>query len=77
MAAKPPDAAGAGQSRKVTCGGKAYVVHRFSDGIHALYDEQGRLLAGWPLTAFWPPEPLDGKTDEDWCARIRAIYSQH
>ena len=76
MAAQAPDAAGQGQSRKVTCGGRAYVVRRFADGIFAVYDEHGRLLAGWPLTAFWPQQPLGSKTDDEWCALIRAIYAQ-
>ncbi len=77
MAAGAPEPAQPSQSRRVTCGGKVYVVRRFADGIAAVYDEHGRLLAGWPLTAFWPPEPLNSKTDEEWCALIRAIYGQH
>jgi hypothetical protein len=76
MAAQPLDATQESQSRRLTCGGKVYVVRRFADGISALYDEHGRLLAGWPLTAFWPREPLASKTDDEWCALVRAIYAQ-
>jgi hypothetical protein len=76
MAPEPADAAQQGDSRQVTCGGRVYVLRRFADGIVALYDENDRLLAGWPLTAFWPPEPLDSRADEEWCARIRAMYGQ-
>jgi hypothetical protein len=76
MAPESADAAQQGDSRKVTCGGRVYVLRRFADGIVALYDENERLLAGWPLTAFWPPAPLSSKADEDWCALIRAMYGQ-
>ena len=76
MAAQAVDATQGDQSRKVTCGGRVYVLRRFADGISAVYDDNGRLLAGWPLTAFWPREPLEGRTDEEWCGRIRAIYGQ-
>ena len=76
MALQAADAAQQGQFRKVTCGGRVYVVRRFADGIAALYDEHERLLAGWPLTAFWPQEALGVKTDAEWCALIRAIYGQ-
>jgi hypothetical protein len=76
MAAQSPEAAQQDESRKLTCGGKVYVLRRFADGIFAVYDEHGRLLAGWPLTAFWPREPLGSKTDEEWCALVRAIYGQ-
>jgi hypothetical protein len=60
--------------RKVGCGNRTYVLRRFADGIFAVYDEAGKLLAGWPLTAVWPDQPLTAKTDEDWCALIRGIY---
>ncbi len=62
------------ESRQVTCGSRPYVIRRFADGIFAVYDEAGRLLAGWPLTAFWPNQPLTANTDEDWCNLIRSIY---
>jgi len=60
--------------RKVACGNRTYVLRRFADGIFAVYDEAGKLLAGWPLTAVWPDQPLTARSDEDWCALIRGIY---
>ncbi len=60
--------------RQIACGNRPYVIRRFADGIFAVYDEGGRLLAGWPLTAFWPNQPLSAKTDEEWCNLIRGIY---
>jgi hypothetical protein len=77
MVAGPPETAQQTQARPVTCGGRRYVVRRFDDGIFAVYDDAGRLLAGWPLTAFWPSQSLSAKADDDWCALIRAIYGQH
>ncbi len=65
----------ASETRKVVCGGRVYVLRRFADGIFAVYDETGRLLAGWPLTAFWPAQSLNSETDEHWCGLIRRIYS--
>jgi hypothetical protein len=76
MAPEPADAAQQRDSRKVTCAGRVYILRRLADGIVALYDENERLLAGWPLTAFWPPEWLGSKADEEWCALLRAMYGQ-
>jgi hypothetical protein len=69
-----PSVALESQVRKVGCGNRTYVIRRFADGIFAVYDEGGRLLAGWPLTAVWPDQPLTAQKDEDWCALIRGIY---
>ncbi len=73
MTASPPVAQASGV-RKITCGNRTYVIRRFEDGIFAVYDEAGKLLAGWPLTAVWPNQPLTAHTDEEWCALIRGIY---
>jgi len=73
MTARPP-VAQESEVRKVSCGGRTYVIRRFADGVFALFDEAGKLLAGWPLTAFWPNQPLSAQTDEDWCALIRRMY---
>jgi len=60
----------------VTCGGRVYRLRRFADGIFAVYDDSGRLLAGWPLTAFWPDRSLQAESDDHWCNLIRRIYGQ-
>jgi hypothetical protein len=53
-----------------------YRLRRFADGIFAVYDDSGRLLAGWPLTAFWPDRSLQAESDDHWCNLIRRIYGQ-
>ena len=73
MTASPP-VAQESQARKIACGNRTYVIRRFADGVFAVYDEAGKLLAGGPLTAVWPNQPLTAQTDEDWCALIRRIY---
>ncbi|MBI3082515.1 MAG: hypothetical protein HYY94_06375 [Gemmatimonadetes bacterium] len=73
MTASPP-VTQESEVRKIACGNRTYVIRRFADGIFAVYDEAGKLLAGWPLTAVWPNQPITAQTDEDWCALIRRIY---
>jgi hypothetical protein len=63
------------ETRQVMCANRPYLIRRFGDGVFALYDDTGRLLAGWPLTALWPDQALSAKNDEDWCNLIRAIYA--
>jgi hypothetical protein len=59
--------------RTVSCGNRTYVIKRFEDHLIALCDEGGKVVAGWPLTAFWPDVDLTEKTDEEWCAMIAEI----
>ncbi len=74
MTVSPPVAADS-TTRKITCANRPYVIRRFKDGVFALYDEAGKLIAGWPLTALWPDQALTEKTDEEWCNLIRGIYA--
>jgi hypothetical protein len=74
MTVSPPVAAES-ETRQIVCANRPYVIRRFGDGVFAVYDETGKLLAGWPLTALWPDQALSGKTDEEWCSLIRAIYA--
>ncbi len=73
MTASPP-VAQASEVRQITCGNRPYVIRRFADGIFAVYDEGGRFLAGWPLTALWPNQSLTAGSDEEWCDLIRGVY---
>ncbi|MFQ6044846.1 MAG: hypothetical protein ACE5PT_00620 [Gemmatimonadales bacterium] len=61
------------EQRTVTCGSRKYIIKRFEDHLIALCDESGKVLAGWPLTAFWPDVRLSDKSDEEWCAMIAHI----
>jgi hypothetical protein len=74
MTVSPPVAA-ASASRQIVCANRPYVIRRFEDGVFAVYDDAGKLLAGWPLTALWPDQALSAKTDEEWCGLIRGIYA--
>jgi hypothetical protein len=74
MTVSPPVAAES-ETRQIVCASRPYVIRRFGDGVFAVYDETGKLVAGWPLTALWPDQPLSAKTDEEWCHLIRAIYA--
>lgn len=57
--------------------GRRYLVCRFRDGLVAVYDDQGRLAAGWPVTAEWPPLALDGSDAEAWSRLIQRLKRGH
>jgi hypothetical protein len=65
------------EEREVTCGGRTYTVRRFPDGLVALYDKGGKLVAGWPQTSLWPPDSLAEKPDEALCAQIKKLQQTY
>ena len=65
------------EEREVTCGGRTYTVRRFADGLVAVYDKGGKLVAGWPLTSLWPPDSLSEQPDEALCGHIKKLQQTY
>lgn len=71
---KPQTSATEPRERLVRCGKRTYLICRFVDGLVAVYDETGRPVAGWPVTAEWPQLALDGSDDERWCRVLEGLH---
>lgn len=63
-------------SREIECGSKRYQFRRYPDGVLGIFDDNGKLVVGWPETTVFGDKALDEGEDAEWCStfgRIRKV----
>jgi hypothetical protein len=61
------------ESRTVVCDGRTYLIELSEDGTLRVSNSEGERVAGWPGTSQLAKEPLDVRTDADWCQAIARL----
>jgi len=64
------------EEKAIQCGARRFTIRRYPDGVVGVFDENGRMIVGWPETTAFGSTPLDQRNDAEWCtslARIRKI----
>lgn len=62
--------------REVTCGGRTFTIRVYPDGVIAVLERDGKLVAGWPITASLSGAEIATQTDGEICARLSRLLGR-
>ena len=58
------------ETRFVQCGNVGYTIVCYPDNTVGILDTNGKLIAGWPVTARLTADDARTKSDAELCARV-------